>query len=90
MKKLLSKIAEIISDENNRLSSKRIVGVMCSIFLCMSLYKSSCCEAQTQPSSALVETIGAVTIGCLGLSSLDKFTKRKHEKTEAPTEPTQP
>lgn len=85
MKKLLSAIREMLSDENQRLSSKRVVGVMCAVFLCVTLYENSFSEEHVAPSAILVETVGAVTFGCLGLSSVDKFIKTKKEnetKTE--------
>jgi len=84
MKKLLSAIREILSDETQRLSSKRVVGIMCAITLCITLYVNSFSEEHVAPSAILVETVGAVTFGCLGLSSVDKFIKTKKEdsKTE--------
>ena len=89
MKNLFTKLSEIISDENNRLSSKRLVGVMCAIFLCITLYANSFSEMHIAPSNILVETVGAVTFGCLGLTSYDKFSKRKHQsKDNDQSEPT--
>jgi hypothetical protein len=84
MKKLLSAIREMLSDESNRISSKRIVGIMCAITLCITLYQNSFSEEHIAPSAILVQTVGAVTFGCLGLSSVDKFikTKKKEPKTE--------
>lgn len=82
MKKLLSAIREILSDESNRLSSKRIVGIMCAIFLCIALCKSSFSKYTVEISAVLIQTVGAVTFGCLGLSSVDKFIKNKKPKTE--------
>lgn len=79
MKKLLSAIREMLSDESQRLSSKRVVGIICGITLCITLYKNSFSEEHIAPSSILVETVGAVTFGCLGLSSIDKFIKAKKE-----------
>lgn len=82
MKKLLAAIREILSDESQRLSSKRVVGIVCGITLCITLYKNSFSEEHIAPSSILVETVGAVTFGCLGLSSVDKFIKSKKEETK--------
>jgi hypothetical protein len=77
MKKIFSKISEIISDENNRWSSKRLVGLMASTFLCITLYQNSFSEEHIAPSTPLVESVAALSFGCLGLASLDKYTKRK-------------
>ena len=79
MKKIISAIREIFSDDTKRLSSKRVVGVMCSIFLCITLFNNSFSEEHIAPSSILVEVVGAVIFGCLGLSSVDKFIKTKEK-----------
>ena len=85
MKKLfnsiLSPLKEIVSDENHRLSSKRVVGIMCSVFLCVTLYQNSFSEEHIAPSVPLVQVVGALAFGCLGLSSIDKFTLR-NKKSE--------
>jgi hypothetical protein len=83
MKKLLSAIREILSDETNRLSSKRVVGIVCAITLCITMYKNSFSDEHIAPSAILVETVGAVTFGCLGLSSVDKFIKAKKEESKS-------
>jgi len=77
MKKILNGLKQMINDENNSVSSKRVVGIMCAIFLCITLYSNSFSDEKTAPSTPLVETVGALAFGCLGLSSIDKFTKRK-------------
>jgi len=83
MKKLLSAIREILSDETNRLSSKRVVGIVCAVTLCITMYKNSFSDEHIAPSAILVETVGAVTFGCLGLSSVDKFIKAKKEESKS-------
>jgi hypothetical protein len=82
MKKLFNSLKQMFSDENGNVSSKRVVGIMCSIFLCVTLYENSFSEEHIAPSVPLVETVGALAFGCLGLSSIDKFTKRKLDNKE--------
>jgi hypothetical protein len=84
MKKIISAIREIFSDDTQRLSSKRVVGVMCAIFLCITLFNNSFSEEHIAPSAILVEVVGAVIFGCLGLSSIDKFIKTKEKSTDNP------
>ena len=85
---MASAIREILSDEKNRLSSKRIIGMMCAIFLCVSLTQHKVVyveyvEQIYEPSKVLVETLGVITLGCLGLTSLDKYTnKKKKDNTD--------
>jgi hypothetical protein len=86
MKKILSAIREILSDEKNRLSSKRVVGIICSIFLCVTLYENSFSEEHIAPSVPLVQVVGALAFGCLGLSSIDKYTLRANKKEKEESE----
>lgn len=82
MKKIKSAIREIFSDDSNRLSSKRVVGVMCAIILCITLLHNSFSSEHIAPSTNLVQVVGAVIFGCLGLSSVDKFIKTKEKDTK--------
>ncbi len=65
---------------NGGISSKRFVGLMCSISLIISLFISMFSCGKYEPSPLLVETIGLLTFGCLGLTSLDFFTQKKGDK----------
>lgn len=82
MKKILHSIKEMLSDEKGRLSSKRFVGIICGFTLCITLYENSFLQDNITPSNALVETVGALAFGCLGLASIDKYTLRKSQKQE--------
>jgi hypothetical protein len=77
---LCSITREILSDEKGRLSSKRIIGSICAIFLCVTLYENSFSEEHIAPSVPLVQVVGALAFGCLGLSSIDKYTLRTTKK----------
>ena len=90
MKKIISSIGELLSDERGRLSSKRLVGIICGLTLCLTLYENSFTQDNIVPSNALVESVAALCFGCLGLASLDKFTflnkGKKEENTEQKSE----
>lgn len=73
MKKLLSWIGAFVS-ENGTPSSKRLVGVMCSIFLCYTLYSNH--DTTHEPSQALVYTVGSLAFASLGLTSAEKIFKK--------------
>lgn len=68
MKRIL---IQLISDESNQPSSKRIVGIMSSIVLCSGFFLSN------PPAEYLVDAIALLSFGCLGLASLDKWTQRR-------------
>lgn len=73
MKKLLSWIGAFVS-ENGTPSSKRLVGVICSIFLCYTLYANH--DTNHEPSEALVYTVGSLAFASLGLTSAEKIFKK--------------
>ena len=62
------------------LSSKRLVGIVCSGFLCWTMYANSFTEEHFAPSGVLVQAVAALAFGCLGLTSAEKIFKK--EKTE--------
>lgn len=87
MKKILSGIKSLLSDERGSISSKRVVGIICSIFLCITLYENSFSEEHIAPSSPLVQSVAALAAACLGLTSLDKIFGKKQGEPETPETP---
>jgi len=78
MKKFFNWLGSFVS-ENGTPSSKRLVGVMCSIFLCYTLYANH--DTNNEPSEALVYTVGSLAFGCLGLTSAEKIFKKDKNET---------
>jgi len=77
MKKFLS---QIFQDEKGAFSSKRFVGIMCAISLCVTMYHNSFSTVDVAPASALIQSVAALAFGALGLASVDKiFTKKNSE-----------
>jgi len=73
MKKLLNGVKSLLADERGAVSSKRLVGIICALFLCITLYENSFSEEHIAPSAPLVESVAALAAACLGLTSLDKI-----------------
>ena len=84
MKKLISWISTVFKDEKGSPSSKRVVGVMCAIMLCITMYHNSFSTVDVAPSESLVNAVALLAFGCLGLSSVDKFTNRKSSDNTNP------
>ena len=86
MKKLIGEILfwlkGIFNDEKGNPSSKRIVGMGCSVALCLTMYHSSFSTVDVAPAEYLVDAVALLAFGCLGLASVDKFTARKHKKKD--------
>jgi len=69
MKKLFSWASGFLSD-NGEASSKRLVGVICSAFLCGSLVSNK------TPSDALVWAVAGLAAAALGFTSYEKALKK--------------
>lgn len=76
MKKLVSWVGSIFNDETGSPSSKRVVGVMCAMALCVTMYHNSFSPKDQAPSADLVDAVAMLAFGCLGLASVDKLTAR--------------
>jgi len=83
MKKLFQNLTNwasgIFKDEKGSPSSKRLVGVLCAITLCITMYHNSFSTTDIAPADSLVDAVALLAFGCLGLSSIDKFTAAKKD-----------
>ena len=69
----------LLHDENGSTSSKRVAGLICIIFLNVTLLANSFSHGDIKPSDILVQTIGMLAVACLGLTSIDKYTKNRNK-----------
>lgn len=74
MKKFIN---EIFTDESGQYSSKRFVGILCSLALVASLIINAFVARDFDKSSSLVNSVALLAFGSLGLTSIDKWSKRK-------------
>jgi hypothetical protein len=65
---------QFFSEDNDRLSMKRLCGFVCVIILAITMYHNSFYE--TEPSEALVYSVASLAFGCLGLTSVEKIFKK--------------
>jgi hypothetical protein len=82
MKNIITWLSEVLKDESGNPSSKRVVGVICALTLCVTMYSNSFTEAHFAPSRELVDAVALLAFGCLGLSSVDKIWGKKKEGEE--------
>ena len=62
---------------NGGISSKRFIGLLCGLSLFAGLFISMFSCGKYEPSSTLVDAVGLLAFGCLGLTSVDFFTHKK-------------
>jgi len=83
MRKVLSWLNGLLLDERYTPSAKRFTGIVCALTLCGVLIYSVFTKPPAVLDSTLISTIGLLAFGCLGLSSVDKFTAGKSEVAKA-------
>lgn len=80
MKKVIAWFGGLLKDEKGTPSSKRFIGILAGISLCITLYVNQATDEQIAPSPSLVNAVAAICIGGLGLASVDKiWGKRDNE-----------
>jgi len=70
-------IGGLFKDEKGIPSSKRFVGIMCSIALCITMYHNSFSTVDVAPAEYLVDAVAMLAFGTLGLASVDKIFGKK-------------
>ena len=74
-------IKGLFNDEKGNPSSKRFVGILCGITLCVTLYVNQYTHGDIKPSDKLVDAVALLAFGCLGLASVDKIWGKKGGNT---------
>ena len=83
MKKIINWINGLFKDEKGSPSSKRFIGILCGVTLCITLYVNSYTHGDIKPADSLVNAVAMLAFGCLGLASVDKiWGKRDNDKIE--------
>ena len=75
MRKLINWITGLLKDEKGTPSSKRFVGIIAGLSLCVSLFINLFTEHPVEPT--LVQAVAALAFGALGLASIDKIWGKK-------------
>jgi len=83
MKKIINWVSGLFKDENGSPSSKRFVGIICALTLCITMYVNSYSHGDVKPADSLVNAVALLAFGCLGLSSADKFIAMKKDVANA-------
>ena len=83
MKKIIDWVSGLFKDEKGSPSSKRFVGIICALTLCITMYVNSYSHGDIKPADSLVNAVALLAFGCLGLSSADKFIAMKKDVASA-------
>jgi hypothetical protein len=72
---------QFFTEDNDRLSMKRLCGLLCVVALCITMYHNSFSELNKAPSEALVYAVATLAFGCLGLTTAEKIFKKEEPKS---------
>ena len=80
MKKIIAWVTGLLKDEKGTPSSKRFIGILAGISLCVTLFANQFTDQHIAPAESLVNAVAALAFGALGLASVDKIWGKKEEK----------
>jgi hypothetical protein len=69
-------LKSIMSDERGRQSSKRLLAIIGTLFLCGTMIINACRVEGIELSSELISAIEMIVITCVGSTTIDKFSHK--------------
>lgn len=82
MKKIVTWLTGLLKDEKGTPSSKRFIGIIAGISLCVTLFANQFTDEHIAPSAVLVNAVAALAFGALGLASVDKIWGKNDNNKE--------
>ncbi len=79
MKKIINWLTGLLKDEKGTPSSKRFIGIIAGLSLCITLFANQFTEQHIAPSPVLINSVAALAFGALGLASVDKIWGNKKD-----------
>ena len=80
--KIINWFTGLLKDEKGTPSSKRFIGILSGVTLCVTLFANQFTEEHIAPSPVLINAVAALAFGALGLASVDKAFGKKESNTE--------
>ena len=77
MKKIVNWLSGLLKDEKGTPSSKRFIGIISGLSLCLTLILNQFSSIDVAPSPIIINAVAALAFGALGLASVDKFWSNK-------------
>lgn len=73
----------LLSDESGQQSTKRILAILGTLFLCVTMILNSYSHEEIKPASELVSAVEMIVIVCVGATTIDKFSKKSSTPGES-------
>jgi xanthine/uracil permease len=80
--KIINWLSGLLRDEKGTPSSKRFIGIISGVTLCVTLFANQFTEEHVAPSPVLINAVAALAFGALGLASVDKVFGKKNNNNE--------
>jgi len=71
MKKFIDWVSGLLRDEKGEPSSKRFIGIIAGLSLCVALFINLFTNQPVEPT--IVQSVAIICVGGLGLASVDKI-----------------
>ena len=65
---------KLLTDERGSISTKRLVSLICAIFICSTLLINSFSHQEIGPSDKLVDAVMIICCVAMGATTFDKFS----------------
>lgn len=83
---MITFLKSMFGDGKGNISSKRVSGIICVLFLNVTLLANSFSHGNIKPSDILVESVALLAFGCLGLTSTEAIFGKKTGRTDEGTQ----
>jgi len=70
-------IKSLLQDEKGQQSTKRIIAITGTLFLCVTMILNSFSHESIKPAPELVSAIEVIVCVCIGATTVDKFSIKK-------------
>jgi hypothetical protein len=72
----------LLQDESGQQSTKRILAILGTLFLCVTMILNSYSHESIKPAPELVSAVEVIVCVCIGATSLDKFAIGRKDSNE--------
>jgi len=73
----------LLSDKKGQQSTKRILAIIGTLFLCVTMVLNSYAHETIKPAPELVAAIEFIVVVCVGATSIDKFASRNSSNSNS-------
>jgi len=73
---------KLLMDERGSVSTKRLISIICAVFICATLLINSFSHQEIGPSDKLVDAVMVICCVAMGATTFDKFSIKEKVKDQ--------